>query len=237
MILPNGSLSHVTFRCHNRQFLFTDAMVKNFILHLWSRYKTRYGIKIFEFIIMDNHCHMLIRAPSTEALGHFMRTVNSQIARFVNCTMDRDSQVIRERYKSPLISSPQYALKTMQYIWLNRYKVNGNSPLQDPYCSASWRNNPGLVGRLADNREEKRRLLALLDTDTSLYDGNVRRFVLNLLNQAFSGIGELVTAVFGHGHTIGDKDAVEFRTGLLKAFRHEKNPWPGAVSAFAVKLT
>ena len=72
--------------------------------------------------------------------------------------------------------------------------------------------------------------------DTGLYDSNIRRFVLNLLNDALARAGELVTAVFGHSHTIGDKPAVEFRSVLLKAFRLEKNPWPGNVSAFAEKL-
>ena len=37
-----------------------------------------------------------------------MRTVNSQLARFINKFFDRDSQAIRERFKSPEITSDDY---------------------------------------------------------------------------------------------------------------------------------
>ena len=234
MILPNNSLTHIIFRCHNRQFLLKDKAVKEYLLVLWARYKRRYGVEIHEFIIMDNHCHLLVRAKSTEALGHFMRTANSLLARYVNRILDRDSQVIRERYRSPLITIESYAFRTMQYIWLNRFKVNGKSPLLDLYCSIAWRNNPGLARRIACDDEELRLLEGLIDTDTELYPENSRKFVLDLLNEAISRLGDLTPEIFGHSHTIGDGATVRFRSGLLKAFRLEKNPWPGHVSSFAI---
>ena len=230
-------MTHIIFRCHNRQLLFKENEVKDYILLLWAKYKRRYGLKIFEFIIMDNHCHLLARARSAEALGHFMRNVNSQIARYVNKRNHRDSQVIRERYRSPLISSHDYALKTMQYIWLNRHKVNQSNPLFDPWCSVSWRHNPAIIGRIARSEKERHLLRTLLDYDDVIYEKNVRRFVLNLLNDALVRIREFVQGVYTHSHTIGDKASVEFRATILKAFRIEKNPWPGHISAFAVKLT
>ncbi len=82
------------------------------------KYKKKYKIKIFEFILIDNHNHLLVKAALTEALGHFMRTVNSLLARHINKSFNRDSQAARERFKSPLISNMTYAHKTMQYICL-----------------------------------------------------------------------------------------------------------------------
>ena len=234
MILPDDSRTHIIFRCHNRQFLMKDESVKKYLLYLWARYKKRYGIRIHEFIIMDNHCHMLVRARSTEALGHFMRTVNSLIARYINRISDRDSQAIRERYRSPLITGEKYALRTMQYIWLNRFRVCGRNPLLDPWCSIAWRNNPDLITRFSNDEEGRLLLENLLDSDDLLYKGNVRRFVLNLLNDALSRPGNLSPEVFNHSHTIGDADAIGFRAALLRAFRLEKNPWPGHVAALAV---
>ena len=84
---------------------FKDEAVKTFLLFLWAKYKNQYGVKIFDFIIMDNHAHLLIKAESVEGLGHFMRNVNSQLARFINKVYNRDSQAIRERYKSPVITT------------------------------------------------------------------------------------------------------------------------------------
>ncbi|MBP6218389.1 MAG: transposase [Oligoflexales bacterium] len=108
---------------------------------LWAKYKNRYSIKIFDFIIMDNHIHMLVQTTRAEHLGHFMRTVNSQLARHINKFFDRDSQAIREIYKSPMITNVRYVQNVQQYIWLNRYKVNKTRPDQDPFCSVSWRRN------------------------------------------------------------------------------------------------
>ncbi len=58
-IIMNKSFSHVFFRYHNRQFFFDKAVVKNFLLQLWAKYKKKYGVKIIDFIIMDNHAHLL----------------------------------------------------------------------------------------------------------------------------------------------------------------------------------
>ena len=230
-ILPNGSLSHLVFRCHNRQRLLQDDAVKIFLLLLWAKYRIEYGIKILEFSILDNHVHLQVRAHSTEALGHFMRNVNSQLARFVNKLLDRDSQVIRERYKSPLITSDAYAFQTMQYIWLNRLKAMHRNPRFDPFCSLSWRLNPEVIKTFQVGEEGENLLRHLLSTEDRLYSKNVRKFCLDLFNAAMSKAELFEVAVFDHSHTIGDFVAVEARASILNAFRIEKNPWPASVSA------
>ena len=224
--LPNSSYSHVFFRTHNKQFLFKERHIKNRLLYLWAKYKHKYGIKIYEFIIMDNHCHLKVKARCTRQLGNFMRTVNSQIARFINYCSDRDSQAIRERYKSPLISCSRYGRKVMQYIWLNRYKATGSNPLKDPYCSASWRLNSDLYKYFAKNENDEALFEYLLDSDEDIYGDNPRRFVIDLLNEALGKLEEFDAKVFENSHTIGDNIAVKARTSILSAFRHEKNPWP-----------
>src|SRR5687768_2707535 len=105
-ILPEESYAHCTWRCLNREFLIKDSCVKDYILETWKTYKDRFGIKIFDYCILDNHCHMIVYAPSAEALGNFMRLCNSLIARFINKHLGRDSHALKERYKSPLIDEP-----------------------------------------------------------------------------------------------------------------------------------
>ena len=79
-IIPNKSLAHVFFRCHNRQFFLKPSHIKEYLILLLAKYKKKYGIKIYEAIIMDNHTHLLVESPNAEALGNFMRTVNSLLA-------------------------------------------------------------------------------------------------------------------------------------------------------------
>lgn len=226
-ILPNNSYSHVFFRCHNRQFLLKDDHVKDYLLLQWSKYKKRYQIEIYEFIIMDNHAHLLVRAKSTEALGHFMRTVNSLLARYINRSLARDSQAIRERYKSPLVTSMRYCHKLMQYIWLNRHKTNPqHNPMRDRYCSASWRTNPAILNSFQMKNEDIEIIRSLLDMDEHIYPEKIGRFVRDLLNAALGNASSGIFKDMIHGHTIGDTNAVSFRSELLNSFRRQKNPRP-----------
>ena len=227
-------MAHVFFRCHNRQFFLKDRAAKLFLLNLWAKYKHRYQVKIFDFIIMDNHAHLLVQTPSAEHLGHFMRTVNSQLARYINHHNERDSQAIRERYKSPLITNTRYLQATMKYIWLNRYKVTKHRPEHDPFCSASWRLNSGVITNLASDDQEAARFSKLLDSYKDLpvpITKNIRQFVRGLLNEALASIAADDQKVFEGSHTIGDQSDIEFRAELLGAFRREEHvPWVATVS-------
>jgi REP element-mobilizing transposase RayT len=209
---------------------FKDVAVKTFLLFLWAKYKNQYGVKIFDFIIMDNHAHLLIKAESVEGLGHFMRNVNSQLARFINKVYNRDSQAIRERYKSPVITTTHYFKKVRSYIWLNRYRVDKSSdPLKDLFCSASWHvlDNPAKLIGFKDKQLNLfvNFLEAPPDAPTSPERSVVRKFFRDLYTAAMSVIEKLESLVLCHGHTIGDKEVVDFRGEVLSSPRRERVPW------------
>ena len=227
LIIQKSSYTHVFFRCHNRQHLLKPKEVKGYLLHLWAKYKKKYGIRIYDFIIMDNHCHLLLKVQNQELLSNFMRTVNSLLARFINHYFKRDSQAIRERFKSPIVTSQSYFLKLMPYIWLNRFKVDGSKPQTDVFCSACWRINPVCISKIALREEERILFEQLLDPyeTADINPGkSVKRFVLEMLTAAFSKISNLKEEIFENTHTIGDEVAVGFRTELLAAFRRESVP-------------
>lgn len=227
-ILPDNSYSHVFFRCHNRQFFLKHNHVKNFLILLWAKYKKKYGIEIYEFIIMDNHAHLLLRAHSTEQLGNFMRTVNSQLARYINRTFDRDSQAVRERYKSPLITGTKYAHRVMQYIWLNRHKVNkSKNPFNDPYCSASWRINSRMELCISNKEKNYTLLRNLLDSDDYIYPiEKISKFVRDLINGAMGRNDKFSDSIMMHGHTIGGANVLRRRTELLNKFKMRNSAHP-----------
>jgi len=157
-----------------------------------------------------------------------MRTVNSLLARYINHHFKRDSQALKERYKSPLISNAAYFKQVMAYIWLNRYKVSGQKPTQDPYCSAAWRTNINCLLRMAQNDDEKGLLEGLLDETTGIYPHkrkDIRRLVLDMLNAWVGSLKDLSDSINASSHTIGDSIAISFRTALLKSMKKESIPW------------
>ena len=227
LILANSSYSHVFFRCHDRKFFLKPPVIKNFLLYLLSKYKRKHGIKIYEFNIMDNHVHLLIHSDSTEQLGNFMRTVNSQLARRINQHFKRDSQAIRERYKSPMVSRGVYLSNLMNYIWLNKYKVEKSKiPQKDPYCSLSWRLGNILPGSLFHTNEERKLVNRLLDPiddlpiEKPLNRKIDKSFLVKMISGAMERTSQLLEKVFECSHTIGDSEAVKYRGELLSAFSH-----------------
>lgn len=232
-ILEDNSLAHVYFRCHNKSYLLEPHEIKNQLLFLMAKYKRKYGVKIFEFIIMDNHAHFIMRAGTVENLGNFMRTVNSQLAREINKFFNRDSQAIRERFKSPLITSTHYLVEAIQYIFVNRYKVNRKRrPDKDRYCSAFWRiHKPYRVVDNPTNEAEKRGdLLAnLLDDPKELGIGvgeGEREFAIKIIAKALRKVDELLDSVFENGHTISDPETVKYRGARLAALCSKKGRAP-----------
>lgn len=227
-ILPDNSLAHVVFRCHNRQNFFRDNVIKMNLLCLWAKYKEKYHIEIFDFIIMNNHAHLILRSKSAKYLGDFMRTVNSQIARIINKANEKDSQAIRQRYKSPVIESMRYLRRATQYVWLNRLRVNPSTkPLSDPFCSLSWRFDKAILAYFKRYTEEVVNLLDnLLDSLPEFYESGKKRRrkqVLDLFNEAAGLLNSFNPREF-IGHTIGSSEEVARRTKLLKELRRTQPP-------------
>jgi REP element-mobilizing transposase RayT len=231
LVLQSGSFAHVFFRCHDRNMFFKDHTVKLFLLLLWAKYRKKYGVDIYEFIIMDNHAHLLIKAESVEGLGHFMRTVNSQLARYINKHFQRDSQAIRERYKSPVITNTHYFKQVRSYIWLNRYRIDKTSdPLKDLFCSASWHVLDNTAKLLGFSGEQLKLFEDFLqpspDAPPPTSDrSKVHKFFRGLLTAAISVIENLESHILCHGHTIGDKVVVTYRGELFSPSRRERVPW------------
>ena len=233
IIIQGREITHVFSRCHDQNFFFQDDFIKVKILRLFAKYRGKYGIKIFEFILMDNHYHFIIETPNSECLSNFMRTVNSQIALAVNDYHNRDSQALRERFKSPIIRGRKYLYKVMSYIWLNRVEVDKkHDPTKDRFNSLSWRLN-GKAPILVDNEEEQELLDHLLSDYDQMYiefPNDKLQLIRSLFIQAMQEIGRNVRAVmdpfFENYHTIASQVEFEYRQEVVNAFRRTKSP-PG----------
>jgi putative transposase len=79
-------------------------------------YKILFGVLVYHYCIMDNHIHLILYAPSTEALSKFVHQVLSQLARFINRRERRKGQVFMDRARTPVIQDGRRFLVTMRYI-------------------------------------------------------------------------------------------------------------------------
>lgn len=122
-IIHDDAYFHVTWQCHNKDWLLQWDWAKRAYYNLLLKYKDKYGVEICSYNFMDNHPHLTGHLREKEKFSAFFRVVNSQFARTVNKQLKRRGQVVMDRFKSPLIESDEHMLTAMAYIDLNQHRV------------------------------------------------------------------------------------------------------------------
>ncbi len=122
-IIYDDAYFHVTWQCHNKDWLLQWDWAKQAYYNLLLKYKDKYGVQIFAYNFMDNHPHLTGHLDDKEAFSAFFRLVNSQFARIVNKHLKRRGQVVMDRFKSPVIESDEHMLTAMAYIDLNQHRA------------------------------------------------------------------------------------------------------------------
>lgn len=231
LIFQNNSMAHAFFRCHNKSMLLKPNAIKDYLIELLAKYKAKYRIKIFDFAILDNHVHLFLYAPSSVCLGDFMRTIGALLARRINKVFERDSHVLRERYKSPVVTGYRHCRTLIKYIYANRYKITKTPPNEDYYCSAFWRMSKPykiIEGSSSPEVISNNRLAKLLDPyiEPSLEaDSQSPGFISSLVAEVISDFEALLASeIFCSFHTIGDRASVLIRNELMRAFSRDTGP-------------
>ena len=122
-ILFNGAFFHITWLCHNHDFLLRSEYAKQTYYDLMVKYKDQYNITIFSYCFMDNHVHFTGSCVLWKNVSSFMRVVNSRFAKMLNIKLKRKGQVIMDRYKSPVINTYEDLFNVMKYIDLNPFRT------------------------------------------------------------------------------------------------------------------
>ncbi len=118
-LLEDGSTFHVTWQCHNQDWLLKEDWAKELYYHLLLKYKDCYKVSIYSYCFMDNHIHLSGSMKELTLFSDFFRVVHSFFARHYNKEMGRRGQVVMDRFKSPCIQTDRDLLKVMLYIDLN----------------------------------------------------------------------------------------------------------------------
>ena len=81
VIAPGGTM-HVGARCNHREFYFPTAEgFDGLVAHLRELVRT-YEVAVHAYTLMSNHVHLLLQAPTHEALGGPIRGFMTETANF-----------------------------------------------------------------------------------------------------------------------------------------------------------
>ncbi len=113
-----GAVYHVTCRGNERKEIFKDDRDRKTFLELLARSTKIYNIKLFSYVLMENHFHLLAETPLGN-LGEFMRHFNISYTSHYNRRHKRSGHLYQGRYKSILIEKAPYLSILSRYIHLN----------------------------------------------------------------------------------------------------------------------
>ena len=114
----NGTY-HVMTRGNNRNNLFHYEEDFMKYLEILQENKSRYGIKIYHYILMDNHTHKIIKSSDEKSLSEFIKRLNVTYTRYYRKKYKGIGHFFQDRFKSFLIQEGRYLLECGRYIELN----------------------------------------------------------------------------------------------------------------------
>jgi len=121
-----GAFYHVIVRGNNREYIFKNERAKEMYLEKVRKYIEKYEGKLYAYVLMDNHCHMLIEVSSAP-LSKIMQLIQQTYTAWYNRKYKHTGHVFEQRFKSILCDKDAYLLSLVKYIHQNpvRAKIGG----------------------------------------------------------------------------------------------------------------
>ena len=168
-----GLVQEVTVRTiQGRHLLHPSRRMNRLLLGVIGRAQARYGVRIYDFVVMSNHIHMVISADTRRAMVGFMTYVNSNIARVVGRLRNWPERFWGRRYRSVPILDHDALLARLRYIFAHGYKeglVGHPGEWRGAHAVGAWCHGKRLIGTWFDRTAWYRDRSAGLRRDPSHY--------------------------------------------------------------------
>lgn len=129
-----GALYHVICRGNNHEWVFTTDEEKQRYLDLIRKYKDRFGFKLYAWVVMSNHVHLLIEVGK-EPLSKIMQGLQQSYTQWYNRHHQRAGHVFEQRYKAIHCNKDAYLLNLLRYIHQNPVRVKLDGGIDYPWSS------------------------------------------------------------------------------------------------------
>lgn len=130
---------HVISRGNNRGPVFGSDPDYVTYLALLDIYRRKYSMKVYHFVLMPNHVHLLIEPTIDHTISKFMQGITLAYTTIVNNREGRKGHIWHGRYKSLLIERESYLLECGRYIELNPVRAGlVQHPKDYPWSSYNY---------------------------------------------------------------------------------------------------
>ncbi len=110
---------HVINRGNARQTLFASRKDFSEYLDLLKKYKEKFFMKIYHYVLMPNHVHLLLEPTLPGTISGFMQGLTLAHTRRSNLRTGKSGHVWQGRFKSIIVQNDSHFLQCGRYIELN----------------------------------------------------------------------------------------------------------------------
>lgn len=132
-----GQVYSVVTRVNNSEFAFSDfSLCEAFLAHL-KQMKTKHGFKLYGFVLMSSHVHLLIEPDDEKStISDVMCAINGKFAQKHNCFNKRKGHFWMQRFASKIVERGRYLANSLIYFALNPVRAGiCANPLEFKYSS------------------------------------------------------------------------------------------------------
>jgi len=137
-----GAFYHIITRGNQRQKIFGDEKDYSKYLEILTRYKSQYKYRIYAYVLMNNHVHLLIETKDIP-LSKIQQGINQSYTIYFNKKYNTVGHLFHGRYKAILCDKEAYLLSLIKYIHLNPVSA-GIVKEPDEY---RWSSHINYIGR------------------------------------------------------------------------------------------
>ncbi len=133
--IDNG-IYHVMVRGNNKENIFHDE--EDFIkyMEIIKENKEKYEIKIYHYVLMNNHVHIIIKSPEGKKLSEAMKRIGVTYTRYYHGKYNGAGHLFQGRFRSFVIQEGIYLLECGRYVELNPVRAKlVNYPIEYKWSS------------------------------------------------------------------------------------------------------
>jgi putative transposase len=129
---------HIISRGNNREWVFNEAGDFEKYLDICRRYKEKFGFKLYHWVLMSNHIHLVLETTEESCLSKIMQGINLAYTIWFNRKNAKVGHLWQDRFKSAVVERDAYLLECGRYVERNPLRAGMVKDLKD-YPWSSYR--------------------------------------------------------------------------------------------------
>lgn len=134
--LTQSLVYHAYNRSNSMVVIFNQESDYNYFINLLRNYSKRFNIKIYHWVVMSNHYHLLLEIDDPEKISSFMAGLNRAYSCYHHKAYSSTGFLWQGRFKLQPVQKDNYLIACGRYIERNPVKANiVQESLHYPYSS------------------------------------------------------------------------------------------------------